>query len=495
MRKFRVAIGQLWQEQNTFSPVKTDIEDFKQYGLYFGNEIIKRFSEVNELGGFISTANTKKDVELVPIMRAWTWPKGNVRAEVYDKLKEDFIDFLIKAKPLDGILISFHGAMVADNVFDIEGDILETIHREVLDKIPVAISCDLHANITKKMLDNAIFIEGYHTCPHIDLFRTGKKTAEILFKILRDNNFKLNIGFNKLPMITPARLHDSQKSPFKDIFAFIKSIEDKSDVTGVSFFPVQPWLDVPELGWSILVYANSTKEKAQYYADQVADYAWNLRKDFFAGEISPKEAMLEASKMKEGLMVISDSDATTAGAPGDNTCILKEMLAQNIKYRALMSFIDKDVVYKAIDAGVGKIITTEIGGKMDDIFSKPVQITATVKNITDGRFEIDGHVGKNYFDIGKTAILTIGNISILVCEKNGPFYEQTVYKNAGLDPRDFRVVVVKSPVGFRYAYEEIADKIILVKHPGLSSSDLDLFDFKNIPRPLYPLDEISDLEI
>ena len=160
-----------------------------------------------------------------------------------------------------------------------------------------------------------------------------------------------------------------------------------------------------------------------------------------------------------------------------------------------MSFIDKDVVYKAIDAGIGKIITTEIGGKMDHIFSKPVQITATVKNITDGRFEIDGHVGKNYFDIGKTAVLAVENISILVCEKNGPFYEQTVYKNAGLDPQDFRVVVVKSPVGFRYAYEEIADKIILVKHPGLSSSDLDLCDFKNIPRPLYPLDEISDLEI
>jgi len=61
-----------------------------------------------------------------------------------------------------------------------------------------------------------------------------------------------------------------------------------------------------------------------------------------------------------------------------------------------------------------------------------------------------------------------------------------------LTPKHFRVVVVKSPVGFRYAYEPIADKIVLVDHPGFSSSNLNLFDFKNIPHPLFPFDRVKN---
>jgi len=487
----RIAIGQFWQEQNTFSPIKTDISDFKQSGLYFGNEIIKRFSESNELGGFINATKEEKDIELIPTIRAWAWPKGNITGDTYKKIKNYLIDFLKKSLPLDGILLSFHGSMVAEDTYDTEGDILETIHKELNRDTPVAISLDLHGNITNKMIENTIFIEGYHTCPHIDLFRTGYKTAKVFFKTLKDR-LNLNVGFVKIPMITPARLHDSNKGPFKELFNYVNKIEKESDVIGVSLFPVQPWLDVPELGWSALVYTNSTQIVAEDYANKIANLAWKLRDKFFVDEVSPDTAIKEARKMKEGLMVISDSDATTAGAPGDSTCILEEMLRQDIKFPALLSVIDKEVVKKAVSIGIGKTITCNIGGKMDNMYSKPVKITANIKNITDGKFVIDGHVGKNYFDIGKTIILKTGSINILVCEKNGPFYEQTVYKNAGLDPEDFRVVVVKSPVGFRNAYEPVADKIVLVDHTGFSSSNLNLFDFKNIPHPLFPFDKIKD---
>lgn len=186
-------------------------------------------------------------------------------------------------------------------------------------------------------------------------------------------------------------------------------------------------------------------------------------------------------------MVVSDSDATTAGAPGDNTNILKEMIAQKINFPALIPFIDSEVVFEAIKAGKGNVFETFIGGKMDNIFSEPVKIKAKVFNTGESIFEVDGHIGKNTFNMGKSAVLQMGNITMLVCEKNGPFYEPTVFRNSGLEPKDFRVVVVKSPVGFRDSYEKIADRIVLVKCPGLSSSDLNIFNFKNIPRPIYPL--------
>ncbi|MCL4418295.1 MAG: MlrC C-terminal domain-containing protein, partial [Actinobacteria bacterium] len=271
-----------------------------------------------------------------------------------------------------------------------------------------------------------------------------------------------------------------------------------------SFFSVQPWLDVPELGWSTLVYfqydSNNLKEgndnininDAQKSAEKISDLAWKLRREFFVKETPPAIAIQTASKMKKGLMVISDSDSTLSGGTGDNTCILSELIKQNIKFPALLTVVDKEVVEQALKAGAGKIITCKIGAKTDKIFSKSLKITAMVKNITDGKFIIDGHVGKNYVNMGKVAVLEIGSITILVSEKIGPVFELNVFRNAGLEPENFRVVVVKSPVGFRDAYEPIADEIVLADCPGLTSSNLNIFTFKNIPHPIFPLDEIND---
>jgi microcystin degradation protein MlrC len=175
--------------------------------------------------------------------------------------------------------------------------------------------------------------------------------------------------------------------------------------------------------------------------------------------------------------------------------ILEALLNSKIDFPALLCFIDPDIVKKSIEVGIGNEISGLIGGKMDNIFCCPMEIKGIVKNITDGRFEINGHVGKNYFDMGKMAVIQTGNINILAAEKNGPFFEKTVYETAGLDPLEYRMLVVKSPVGFRYAFEDIADKISMVMHPGLSSSDLSIFNFQKAPRPLYPLDEIDDLHI
>jgi len=494
MPRLRIAIGQIWQEQNTFSPVKTSLCDFEQFGLYYGDDIIDKFSEANELGGFITTLKKEKNIEIIPTVRAWSWPKGNVESGTYNHLKGELLSHIRNARPLDGILMSFHGAMVSDSQLDVEGDILESIKDEAGQDVPIVISCDLHANITSKMFEYTEYIEGYHTCPHIDLYRTGEKAARVLLKIIKEG-IALDRGFVKLPMITPARTHDSKRGPFKKLFDLIKEIENENGITGASLFPVQPWLDVPELGWSTIVYSEKDKIDAQSVAKRIAGYAWDAKEEFFIDELSPEEAIEEAEKMKKGLMVVSDSDATTAGAPGDNTVILQALLKSNIDFPALVCFIDPEIVEKAIKSGIRQNIRGMIGGKMDNIFCHPAKIEGIVKNIVDGKFTIDGHVGKNFFDMGKMAIIKTGNISILVAEKNGPFYEQTVYKNAGIDPLDFRMIVVKSPVGFRYAFEDIAEKIVIVKHPGLSSSDLGLFDFKNIPRPLYPLDKISDIEI
>ena len=241
------------------------------------------------------------------------------------------------------------------------------------------------------------------------------------------------------------------------------------------------------------MYTRSDRSRASHYADEIARLAWKLRGRFFTDETPLDNALEKASRMKKGSMVISDSDSTTSGAPGDNTVVLHELVKRNVSYPALLSLVDHAVVKRALRAGVGEEISCEMGGKLDTKYCVPVRVTAQVKKITDGRFVTEGgHIGKQNVDMGKTVVLETGNISILVSEKPGPMYEQTVYTHAGLDPKKFRVVVVKSPVGFREAYETIARKIVLADCPGFSSSDLFAFKYENIPHPLYPFDEIGN---
>lgn len=490
MAKLRIAIGKIWQEQNIFSPKRTGISDFNRAGLYYGEELIKRFEDINEIGGFINTANKEKDIELLPTIRAVAWPSGKILNSTYNKIKKYLIESLKKNLPLDGVLLLLHGSMVTEDIFDTEGDILETIKKEISKDIPIAISLDLHANITDKMINNTIFIEGYNTSPHIDLLRTGKKVAGVFIDFLKRKK-KLNVGFVKLPMITPTRLHNTEKGPLKVLVDYISNIEYKSDLISVSLFAVQPWLDIPDVGWSVIVYTDSNQAQAQNYANRIAEVAWNLKDDFIPDEISIDSALSEAIKMGRGLIVISDSDSTTAGTPGDNTYVLEELLNHKIKLPVLLCMIDKSCVKKAIKAGIGNRVNGEVGGKFDNIFCGPVKINAIVENITDGKMTFDGCGGKNYFDLGKIAVLKVDNITIAVCEETGLIHERAGYEKAGLNPQNFRLVLVKSRFGFMQTYKEIADSIEFLDCPGLSPANLNNLDYKNTTRPLYPFDNIK----
>lgn len=305
-----------------------------------------------------------------------------------------------------------------------------------------------------------------------------------------NKNFFPNVGYTKIPMITPADFHNTNYGPLKGIFDYVSQIENQPGVLSASVFTVQPWLDIPEMGWAAIVYSYKNSNNAKILSKKIADLCWSLRKKFFLKHTPPEIFLKEASNLK-GLMVVSDSDSTSSGGTGDNTIILEKMLKENIKYPALLTIVDSHVVKKAIKAGIGNKIFCKLGAKKD-IFSKPVYVEAIIKSISDGKFFIEGHCGNLEINMGKTVVLQTGYITILVSTRIGYVFEQNIFKSVGLDPKNFRIVVVKSPVGFRTAYEPIAENIVLSDSPGITSANLQSFNWKNINRPIFPLDNINN---
>src|SRR5262249_10367083 len=170
----RIAIGQLWQETNTFNPLPTTRADFEAFGVVRGAQLVEQMADMNELGGFIqSLLQWPEKPEIVGLVRLPAWPAGTATAATYAWMPEELTCALKKALPFDALLPALHGSMAAEGTPDVEGDILEAVRAIIGPKSPLVATLDLHANVTERMVRCADALVLYHTAPHIDVFETG----------------------------------------------------------------------------------------------------------------------------------------------------------------------------------------------------------------------------------------------------------------------------------------------------------------------------------
>ena len=223
-----------------------------------------------------------------------------------------------------------------------------------------------------KMVANANLLIGHETQPH-DTVATGRKAARLLFRLLA-HEISPVVAWQKIPMITPQDQFLTSSGPMKTWFDRAREFERQPGVLDVSLYPMQPWLDVAEGGWSVVVHTDKDASLAREVAADMAGLAWQLRKQFWLSErIAPAEAVRQAVTAEEGLVILTDTgDSVYGGAPGDNTCLLRELLDQQVPCMALVPVIDAEAVEAAAAAGVPSRITLKVGGRHDCVFSQPV---------------------------------------------------------------------------------------------------------------------------
>jgi microcystin degradation protein MlrC len=492
----RIAIGQLWQETNTFNPIATTRDDFEHFGIVREAELVEKMADTNELGGFIqSLLGWPEQPEIVGLVRLPAWPGGAATADTFTWIRQEMMDALRRALPVDAVLLALHGSLVADETPDVEGAILQAFRELLGPGVPLVATLDLHANITERMVRAAEALVLYHTAPHIDVFETGQRGAAVLRRILVDGA-RPSTAFQKLPLVVPAERANTQdpQSVSHALREHLQVFERDPRILSAGLATVQPWLDIPELGSSVVIVADGDGELARRACAEIAAELWRRRRDYLPELVSVADGVRAAHETAEGLVVLSDSaDATTSGAPGDSNWLLREMLRYDWPRPALVTLVDAGVVAKAQQGGVGSELTVELGGKRDRRFSQPLTVTARVSNVFDARFILSGHLARNMpIDMGQSAVLLCGPIHIVVTARSGPHFAPQLFQAAGLDPFAASVVVAKSPCGFHAAYAQHARKILVVRAPGCAPSDFWRYDYRRIPRPLWPWDEIED---
>lgn len=482
----RLALIHIGQESDTFNPRSTTLDDFRSFGMYFGDEMFRELVGLGQVGGYLdAVATMDQKIESVPIIRAWAGAGGRLTKDAHLFFLEAIREGLLEAGPIDGLALQLHGACAAEGEDDVEGRQLE-LCREILgDDVPIVLSLDHHANITAAMVELSDAIVGHRTQPH-DPFDTGHIAAELLVRII-EGDVSPTTAWRKLPLLSHQEQYLTSQGPMKRWFERARELEAEEGVVQISNFPMQPWLDVAEGGWASVVVTDDNPVLADRCADELAELAWTLREEFQKRESIPVDEAVLLADRTDGLTILSDTgDSVFGGAAGDSNVILEAALRLGLSGTMILPLVSPDTVDTLTSAGVGARVTLAVGGDTTPIF-EPLEVTGVVRSLSAGPVDIVEH-SQRQVDMGRTVVFNVGPITILVSELRGLGGNvPEVYRANGVEPSEHGIVVLKTASNFQY-FRPIASDVIRVDTPGPTQSDIAGLVWSSVPRPIYPLD-------
>jgi microcystin degradation protein MlrC len=482
------------------------MEMFRCGLLAEGDELLSKLRGTRtEVGGFLSVLD-QEEVTVVPTLAAQCMCGGPLEQTVWEMLRDKLLNRLAQALPVHGVLLSMHGAMVAENEDDCCGALLVGVRRVVGPDLPVIVVLDMHGNLTRQLVENATAIIAYKTHPHRDFKERGEQAARLLLRTIR-GEVRPVMAMTPLPMILGI-----ETALQLELIAEGAALEESGEILASSVMYATPGLDVEDhQALSALVVTDNDLERARRLGQQLMWKAWQQRHrvktDRQTGLPLP-EAISKALEHPPGTVVMADwGDAITAGLPGDNAELVAHLLERGVKERACLMINDPDLVRRSISAGVGNTVRGPIGGRWGAPYYKPVPVDGRIRLLFDGLLppsheDNPGHLIISNTSMGQTAVVQVGE-SITVIATSVPVAqtEPTVFRAVGVEPSDYRIVLCKTVLQHRMHFAPIAVGFIdlATGRFGENKSVLGrqlIFPFKKRdPKSAYPFRDFSDSEI
>lgn len=488
----KFVIAMMKHETNTFSPIPTPFEAFNRNdGPHRGHAVVDAWRGANSaIAAFIDLA-AEEGAEIVTPIAGSAVPGGKVLAEAHAIFAEEICSAVESG--CDALFLDLHGAMVVEDSYDGEGKLLSKI-REISPELPIAVAIDFHANISEEMVKNATVVTAYRTYPHVDIYETGLRAGRTLLRAIKGEVAPVMI-WGRRPMLTHMLRQTPARQPMKDIVDLAKKMEEDNQVLNASVVGGFPLADIPHAALTAVVISDNDEEKAQKLCSRLLDMAWERRVDFVY-KIEPLEKSIAYAKtLEDGPVVLVDhGDNAFAGGTQDIMTVLEEIMRQGLEGVVAGPFCDPESVSRMIEAGVGTTVSLQLGGKIDmpaiNLKGKPLEVSGVVRTITDGTWTVESPMMTGVrANIGRTAVLDTGLMLISVSEKRMEPFDLGIFNHCGIDVLNAKYILIKSRQHYRAAFENIAKHIVELAGPGVCSSDYNTFPFKNLSRPIYPLDE------
>ena len=487
MARRRIVVAMMMHETNTFSPVPTPLSAFQPLE---GEAAIAEFRGTNtQLGGFLDVAEGLGAEVIVPIA-AGAHPSGYVEKSAYEDMTAAILGAVRNG--CDAAFLALHGAMVAEHLDDGEGELLSRI-RAVAPRLPIAVGLDFHAHLTPAMVENATVIAGYRTYPHIDMGETAQRAGRTLARALTGEVRPAMVwGFR--PMLTSTLEHTPSRQPMKDVMDMAIDAEMRGAVLNASVFGGFPQADIPYLSCSAVVVGDRQTAPGEALLARLLDLAWQ-RRDAFLYKGAPLPGQIaHARTLGSGPIVLVDhGDNTASGGTQDVMSVVAEVMRQGLEDVVAGPICDPASVARIVEAGTAASVTLTLGGKTDmpqlNLKGHPLTVSGKIARITDGEFTVTGPMATGTrIRMGRTAVLDTGPMQIVIAERRSEPFDLGVFTHAGIDPRRKKYVLIKSRQHFRAAFEPVARHVVLCDGDGVTSSNLELFDYRRRRRPLFPFE-------
>jgi len=485
----RIAIGGFLHESHSFAPMPTTYADFFGPGVWLGLvEGDRLLSEVRGTSvpsaGAVDVAEAA-GVEIVPLAWCFANPAGQVQDEAFERISALIcarLSHALDKGPLDGVYLDLHGAGVSDSFPDMEGELLRRV-RAIVGATPLTISLDPHCNLTRAMVERSDAIAPFRTYPHVDMPAAGARAMTLLLQRIKRGKPWAR-AFRQIDFWIPITSQCTMMAPMKPVFDTRARLADETRVAELAFCFGFPYADFPDCGAAVAAYADTQAE-----ADRAADALTgtiNAAETTFALDVVPaKDAVAEAIRLsnfaKRPVVIADTQDNPGGGGHGDTTGVLAELIAQGAQGAVLGLMNDAESAAAFHRAGVGATVPCSFGGKSD---GAPIQVTAKVLKLTDGKVICTGPMAKgNPASLGPTALVEVApGITVIVVSKKSQAYDQALFRHVGVEPADCKVLVLKSSVHFRADFQPISEKVIVAIAPGPVVADPSVFPFKNL-RP------------
>ena len=473
----RIAIGGFQHETNTFAPSLATLREFEMSdewpGLTTGAGLPERVRGMNlPIAGFIDEAE-RAGHRLLPATWGSASPSSYVTEHAYEHIAGLIVEGLRAARPLDAVYLCLHGAMVTEHLEDGEGELLRRVRSLVGRNVPVIASLDFHANMTPEMIEHADALVGYRTYPHIDMADTGRRTARHLDGLLRGSG-ATHKAFRQVPFMIPLTWQCTTSEPMRSIMEMRDDLE-VGEVASLTVMAGFPAADIHHCGPSVFGYGRSP-DAVERAVDAVAREI-ERRESEFDGELHSadegvRRAMEIAHSASHPVVIADTQDNPGAGGDSDTTGMLCALVDNDAPAAALGMLVDPEAALAAHAAGAESTINIALGGRSGIPGDAPFAAEFRVEQVGDGQFTGTGPMyGGARMNLGPMASLRIRDIQVLVGSRKAQLADLAMYRHCGIEPTTRKIIVNKSSVHFRAAFEPIASEVLVCVAPGPMAAD------------------------
>ncbi len=494
----RLVIAMMKHETNTFSPVPTPLESFARGArtLPEGDAVVAAFKGTGSaIAAFLDLAETE-GAEIVTPIAGGAWPSGPVHDDAFKYMTDRIVNAV--AAGCDGVLLDLHGAMVTQSLEDGEGALLARL-REIAPDVPIGVALDMHTNLYPAMPENATVLAGYQTYPHIDGYETGVRAGRATIAAIK-GEARPAMAWGARPMLPHVMRQGTDDFPNSELQEMTRRME-REGALAASLFTGFPHADISNAGLSAVVVTDGDQARAEAWRDELLDFAWRHREAFvykiepLAESIARAAAMTAGGALDGPVVLLDHYDNAASGGTMDCTAVLRGILEAGLEDVVAFAIRDPEAAAAMHKAGTGAEVTLDLGGKtpMPAIGAKgtPLKVSGRVKTLTDGIYRNAGPASKGVLmDMGATAVLDAGKVEIVVISKNQEPNDLNCLRSLGIEPTERRHLMLKSRIHYRAGFKKIAAATVECAGEGVCTSDYGALTFRNVRRPIYPLDAI-----